>query len=1604
MKNYFLALLILCLISFAAQAKQIGKTHFTITQVASGPLIDEAKERLEAAYSKLGYTIEFESFQSELALQKSNKGEADGEMIRVAGIEKNYQNLIPVPIPFLVAENVLFVSEDYSKDIKEWDDLIPIVKDKSGIAVRVGLKKAEQQMDFRNIPYTGTQTTEEAMRMLVEGKIKLVYEERRTGLSIIKKLGLKNIKVLEHPLDSVALYHYIHKSNSFLVPKLEKAFREVLVGSPDKTKKIALTKEEEAWLEKHPIIKVGHSSKFEPMFIKGPSGQIVGMLPDFYKLIEDRLGVQFEFIDAPWPEIQRRAREKEIDIVGQMNGKVARNMGLQTTTAPFINLVMSFSKKDRTFELNDDQDLNGLRVAYDKSKRFLDKYFESSSDNIELVKTDSPLNALKLVLEDKADVMVGFRGNSYLLTKYSLIEIEPVHVLDMKLDVVSAVRAEAPLLASIIFKTFNTVSQEEKNNIIRKWHVIPSVDDAGMSITLTSEEKEWLKNNPIIRVHNETDWPPFNYAQDGKPMGFSIDYMNLLAKKAGLEVEYITGPSWNEFLEMTKSGKLDVMLNIVKTQDRLKYLLYTPPYADNPNVILSKKDEPYKSLQSLFGKTVALPKGFFTEEILKNKYPKIKILPVKNMLETMKAVSFGQADAALGELAVYNHLLNQHMMTDLAVTAEADMGDQELSLLHIATRKDLPILASILNKGVEAITIEEKRKLQSRWSMPKEIVPDISLTAEEQKYLSKKGSIKMCIDPNWMPFEKIDENGKHIGMSAEILELLQQRSGISLKLVHTRNWNESLEFSKARKCDIFSLAMETPERKQYMNFTTSYLTFPFVIATQTKELFVENLESVLDKTLVMVKGYAYVEILKNRYPDIKIVEVNNVTEGLQLIRKGSAYGYIDTLATIAYAIQKEGIVDIKIAGKFKDNWELGIGTRNDEPLLNSIMQKAIDTVSEKEKQNIYNSWFSIVLQDEADYSLVWKVVLALVFVIILIMYWNRRLTMLNEKISRSESHTRSLLESVGEGVFGVDINDRLTFINPMGLSMLGYTKEELFGKNIHKIIHHSHFDGSKYLVDECPMHLTLIEKKPYYIDNEVLWRKDGSSFSVEYRSTPIWRDDKVIGTVVAFSDITDRKKAEQEVYQAKEQADMANQAKSIFLANMSHELRTPMNAILGYSQLLCHDENLSNEQLNSLNSIKRSGKHLLDIINDILDMSKIEAGKIEVYPSVISLINLIEDIRSLWTMHTLEKGIKFELNIQEEVPHTIFADDLRMKQVLLNLLSNAVKFTNEGIITLEVTTQKLQKDQIELHFTVKDTGIGIKADKIDSIFMPFEQANREMSSLGTGLGLAISRKLVELMGGEIKVESVIGKGSIFSFFILTKALNKQADNHNYKKLARKILHLKPEQSRTKVLVVDDIQSNRDILCNMLKLVGFITIEAKNGHEAIEQFKKSTPDIILMDLKMPVMDGLESTKTIRSMENGKKIPIIGVSASVMKNEQQEMIDIGMNNVLEKPIMEEVLFEILKEYLDVEYIYEKDDISITKEDLPLEEIDTLIKEKLHKAVISGDIDKLLALSAEMSSLYPVAASKIKEKTNAFDIGAVAKIVEQLNIDDNRKDSND
>ena len=476
------------------------------------------------------------------------------------------------------------------------------------------------------------------------------------------------------------------------------------------------------------------------------------------------------------------------------------------------------------------------------------------------------------------------------------------------------------------------------------------------------------------------------------------------------------------------------------------------------------------------------------------------------------------------------------------------------------------------------------------------------------------------------------------------------------------------------------------------------------------------------------------------------------------------------------------------------------------------------------------------------------------------------------------------------------------------------------------------------------------------------------------------RDRKLQGVFAAARDVTERKRYEQSLQQA-------NRAKSVFLANMSHEIRTPMNAILGFSQLMLRDQDLTPRQCQYLGTINRSGEHLLALINDILEMSKIEAGRTTLNPSTFDLPVLLKDLEMMFRVRTDEKKLSFSVEMIGDVPQFIVTDINKLRQVFINVLGNAVKFTEQGGIGLRVRADREGATGPCLRVEIEDTGPGISPDDQDKLFRHFEQTKTgQQAGTGTGLGLAISREFVRLMGGDITVNSQVGKGSVFVIHLPLKEGEAQAVQAKDK--PRHVLRLQPGQATCRVLIADDIEDNRQLLAQLLAPVGFEIRLATNGAEAVQEFEEWRPHLILMDFRMPVMDGHEAIRRIRAMAGGEDTKIIAVTASAMDDNRQELMEIGADDFIGKPFREAELFQKIHAHVGVEYLYAEDPTAAAQEEAAELTPESLagwpqdLIDPMREAVITADLDQLLARIQEVEARDPRIAQGLRRLAEGFE----------------------
>lgn len=526
---------------------------------------------------------------------------------------------------------------------------------------------------------------------------------------------------------------------------------------------------------------------------------------------------------------------------------------------------------------------------------------------------------------------------------------------------------------------------------------------------------------------------------------------------------------------------------------------------------------------------------------------------------------------------------------------------------------------------------------------------------------------------------------------------------------------------------------------------------------------------------------------------------------------------------------------------------------------------------------------------------------------------------ISDELRASENLHRTILSSVSDGIIGINANSEITFINPAAAAVLGYTESEMLGKKINHLIHHSYPDGSPFPEELFAAYLTFQDGIPRTVDSEVFWRKDGSFFPVEYSTTPLYQGVALTGIVMAYRDISERKAVTDSMLRAKEAADAANRAKSTFLANMSHELRTPLNAILGFADIVLRKTDSDDSRKGDLTIIRKSGEHLLSIINDILDLSKIEAGKTLVISEDFDLGSFVSELVAMLRVRAEAKGIALRLDQSSSFPRFVKSDSGKLRQILINLVGNAIKFSDSGEVSIKLTTVALNHgtNRIELSFEVTDSGRGISPEDLDKIFNPFEQSIGNKMTEGTGLGLAIAREYVHLLGGAISVTSTIGKGSTFRFTIVGDSVAQESIKDIADK-NRTVASIENAKS-CRILIVEDNRENRLLMHQLLAPFGFQLREAENGREGIKAAQDWQPDLILMDRRMPVMDGLEATRAIRTLSLDPNPVIVAVTAHAYLDEQQEMLDAGCNYFLRKPFVSHDLYTTIGRFLPVQIHY-------------------------------------------------------------------------------------
>ncbi|MCC3406175.1 MAG: PAS domain S-box protein [Microcoleus sp. PH2017_10_PVI_O_A] len=610
-------------------------------------------------------------------------------------------------------------------------------------------------------------------------------------------------------------------------------------------------------------------------------------------------------------------------------------------------------------------------------------------------------------------------------------------------------------------------------------------------------------------------------------------------------------------------------------------------------------------------------------------------------------------------------------------------------------------------------------------------------------------------------------------------------------------------------------------------------------------------------------------------------------------------------------------------------------------------------------------------------------------------------------LREAEEKYRNIYENALNGIFQTAGDGKYISANPALAELYGYASPaELIAAqpNFKNRLYVKPNRRSEFiaLIDEYGI-LSNFESEIYRKDGSIIWISENCRAVCDPAGNLLYHEGFI-------KDITDSKQAQIKMQQAKEAAEAANKAKSTFLANMSHELRSPLNAVIGFAQVMIRSKNLSPENQEDVGIILRSGEHLLALINQVLDLSKIEAGRTTINEKSFDLYRLLDDLEDMFALKAEEKGLQLIFDRDAEVPHYISTDEVKLRQVLINLLNNAIKFTSQGGVSVQVKGGKrnLHKNSADempgrysLHFEVQDTGAGIAAEEIHQLFEAFVQTTTGKDSQeGTGLGLAISRQFVQLMGGEITVSSEVGKGALFQFDIQVHLV--EASDIESKKALGRVVALEPNQPPYRLLIVDDKPLNRQLLVKLLSPLGFQLREANNGQEAVDIFRDWEPHLIWMDMRMPVMDGYEATKQIKTTTGGQATAIVALTASVLEEERAVILSTGCDDFMRKPFREEDIFAAMGKHLGVRYIYEEPtEVSVagagesSKEVLTPEDLASLSPDwrtQFKQNILSVDMEAIASSIAQIGTINPSLAGTLQDCINNFEYDKILNVIDR------------
>ncbi|OFS90395.1 histidine kinase [Stenotrophomonas sp. HMSC10F06] len=1042
---------------------------------------------------------------------------------------------------------------------------------------------------------------------------------------------------------------------------------------------------------------------------------------------------------------------------------------------------------------------------------------------------------------------------------------------------------------------------------------------AAASPPLPPHQSEWLGRHPtIILGMYDSGWPPFESMQNGKPVGLGYDYLSLLTRQLGVQVQVRMYRDWTEVLEAACRGEVDVVMNITLTADRTRCMVYTRPYARAPLALVGRPGETRASSDpDLRGLRVVTEREFVTSDEVRSRFPGARRVTAASTTAALAMVGSGEADVYIGNAYVATTLIAERRLTDVSLLRPSDLPPERL---HFGVPNAKQPLAEALDMGLAALAETERERLERRWlPTPRwSVQSQVILGNAERRVLATP--LRLAFAPNAAPLAFIDSADRPSGVSAEYLRLLRT-VGAQLTRVPAHDWFDVREQLRRGEVDAI---MGIPNDSNYLGdgwvFSQPFITVPNVVVTASGSASVLGVPDLDGRSILLsdperLRGYVL-----QQAPNARIVPARSAELALARLAKGDADAYIGNLAVIDRIVRDHYPAQLHVAAPAGFSDRLSLAVKRQYAPLATTFDRLLLNMSAREHEAIRSDWLSAEYRSDLDWRRIarWAVPLALVLLTALLVHGWGHWRLRSEVAMRRRAEQR--LADVTDNLPAIVYQGRRERDGRLSLPYIAGDTEALFG-----------LTAAEAMADESALIARIDERDRANVrqalesaardfaplDMEFRTRPSGMLRWVRSRALPYDAEDGVLLWSGYWIDVTEARAQADALALAKAAAERATAAKSEFLATMSHEIRTPMSGVLGMVEVLSHTS-LDGEQRRIISVIEDSAQMLRQILDDLLDYSKIEAGALSLQPHPVALRALLGNVQQLLAPQAVAKGLELQIQIDDALAAMHLVDGMRLRQIAFNLLSNAIKFTRAGEvgIALEVLDGDADGAQ-QLRLTVRDTGIGISSEQRERLFAPFVQADAATSRQygGTGLGLSICQRLVAMMHGTLTLHSVPGEGTRVEV-LLTVPVVPVDEQPSAAEEHTEAVPLPAALQQRRILIVEDHPTNQALMGWRMQQLGLPHVLAENGEQALALLARTRFDLVLTDCRMPVMDGYAMTRRIREQERdrgGARLPVIALTASAMEDDLQRCREAGMDDLLAKPVALGALRQALLQWL-------------------------------------------------------------------------------------------